>query len=253
MRYLLLPFLLFASMTALLQAEVAERTTVVRFLDSQEENGKACEEYHYLSAEQRLQLLKTDFYLGDILRDSLQLESTEPGQPVDANLSSCDSVDAKINALKYTEKVDYLNENIIAIETEQYLHDAGSEHGMLDSAYYLYDRKYGMEIAWESLFGKSRVFDRYVLDRVIKEIANPEYIDYIDSSEQLLNFRVPGYFTINDKGLFIQYGEYEIAPFTSGRPSITVPKAVLKKYMSAEMYHKCFAKKAYVVSSVSKG
>jgi len=253
MRHILLPFLVFVHLTALLYAERSGQETIVRFFDTHEKNGKVCEEYHYLSDEQRFGLLKNNFYLGDILRDSFRLNSIDPDYLVDTDIGHCDSIDAETNALKYTEKVQYLNDDIVTIETEQYIYGVGSTHGLLDSAYHIYDREYGMEIVWEALFGKSKVFDLYVLNRVIDELANEAYIDYFKNSEALLNFRVPGYFSINDKGLFIQYGEYEIAPYASGRPSLTVPKEVLKKYMSKEMYHKCFVKKKFMVDAHSAG
>jgi hypothetical protein len=100
-----------------------------------------------------------------------------------------------------------------------------------------------MEVNWKDLFGKNDAFELYVLKRVVDEIASKEFIEYFKTSEQLLNFKKPGYFAIIDEGLLIQYGKYEITPGASGLPSLIVPKVVLKQYMSREMYGKCFLTK----------
>jgi hypothetical protein len=145
-----------------------------------------------------------------------------------------------INEYTYREDLEYLGENIVTLEVFQYAYDAGAAHGNDHISHYVYDREYGMEINWKDLFGKNDAFERYVLNRVVKELASEEFITYFKTSELLLNFKKPGYFAITDEGLLIQYGKYEITPGASGHPSLVVPKKVLKQYMSREMYGKCF-------------
>ncbi len=135
----------------------------------------------------------------------------------------------------------------------QYEYGAGAAHGNSQISHYMYDRKYGMEFDWESLFGQDEVFDKYVFNRVVNEIADEDFITYVKSSNQLLNFRNSGYFAITNEGLLIQYGKYEITPGSSGLPSLVVPKEVLKEYMTKEAYEKCFIPQtnmAYILNAI---
>ena len=221
---------------------------ILRFIDTKEEYGKSCEEYSYISPGQRLKLLKqNNFMFGDILREALSLSGVDPDHLVETNLTECNIQDMHVSEYKYSETLEYLNENIVTIEVFQYSYGAGAAHGNGHISHYIYDREYGMELNWDDFFGKSEAFDRYVLNRVVKEIADEDFITYFKASTQLFNFRKEGYFAIIDKGLLIQYGKYEITPGSSGLPSIVVPKEVLKQYMTKEMYETCFGTKDQMI------
>ncbi len=216
---------------------------LLRVMDNKEKYGKSCEEYSFISPLQRLKLVKQNFLLGDILSDSLAIPSINPDQIIETDLTECNIQDVNISEFTYSEKLSYLNENIVTIEVFQYEYGAGTAHGNSHISHYMYDREYGMKIDWETLFGHDEAFDRYVLKRVIKEIADEDFITYFKISNQLLNFRNAGYFTITNEGLLIQYGKYEITPGSSGLPSIVVHKEVLKQYMNKNIYKKCFYSK----------
>jgi len=214
---------------------------LLRVIDIKEEYGQSCEEYSYIPPEERLNLIKKkNFMLGDILSESLSISNVDPEYIVDTNLTECKIEGIDVNEYTYREDLEYLGENIVTLEVFQYVYGAGAAHGNGHISHYVYDREYGMEVNWEDLFGKNDAFELYVLNRVVKELASEEFITYFKTSELLLNFMKPGYFAITDDGLLIQYGKYEITPGASGLPSLVVPKAVLKQYMSQEMYAKCF-------------
>jgi len=222
-------------------------------MDTKEEYGKSCEEYNYISPLQRLKLVKQNFLLGDILSDSLTVPSINQDQLVETDLTECNVQDIDVSEFTYREKLSYLNENIVTIEVFQYEYGAGAAHGNGHISHYMYDREYGMKLDWENLFGKNEAFDKYVLKRVLKEVADKDFITYFKASDQLFNFRNAGYFAITNEGLLIQYGKYEITPGSSGLPSIVVPKKVLRKYMTKEMYEKCFIPKnniEYVLNTI---
>ncbi len=224
---------------------------ILRFIDTKEKYGKSCEEYSYIPSEQRLNLLKHhSFLLGDILSDTLSISSVNPNTIVETNLTECNMQDMYIGEYKYREKLSYLSENIVTIEVVQYMYGAGAAHGNGHISRYIYDRQYGMKIDWGNLFGENEAFDKYVLKRVVKEIADEDFISYFKSSKQLFNFRNPGYFAIIDEGMLIQYGKYEITPGASGLPSIVVSKEILKQYMSKEMYEICFGTKDQMIREV---
>ncbi len=214
---------------------------LLRMIDTKEEYGKSCESYSYISPMERFKLIKKkNFMLGDMLAESLSISKVDPEYLVDTNLTECSIDGMDISEYTYREDLEYLNDNVVTLEVFQYDYGAGAVHGNGHISHYIYDREYGMEINWEDLFGDNEAFMLYVLKRVVKELASEEFISYFETKEKLLNFTQPGYFAITDKGLLIQYGKYEIAPGASGLPSLVVPKAVLKKYMSEAMYQKCF-------------
>ena len=217
---------------------------LLRFMDTKEKYGKSCEEYSYISSSQRLKLVKQNFLLGDILSDSLSIPIIDPDQLAVTNLTECNIQEIDVSEFTYREKLSYLNEDIVTIEVFQYEYGAGAAHGNRNMSHYTYNREYGMWIDWENLFGLNEAFDRYVLNRVLKEIADEDFITYFKVSDQLFNFRTSGYFSIINEGLLIQYGKYEITPGSSGLPSMVVPKEVLKQHMTTEMYEKCFTSKA---------
>jgi len=213
----------------------------LRFIDTKEEYGKSCESYSYITPLERLKFIKhPDFMLGDILSESLSISNVDTEYLMDTDLTECKTDGTDVSEYTYREDLEYLGENIVTLEVFQYAYDAGAAHGNGHISHYMYDREYGMEIIWEDLFGKNDAFKLYVLNRVVKELASEDFIDYFNTSELLLNFMKPGYFAITNEGLLIQYGKYEITPGASGLPSLVVPKEVLKQYMGREMYGKCF-------------
>ena len=222
---------------------------LLRFMNSGDEYGKSCEEYSYISSLQRLKLIKQNFLLGDILSDSLSLPSINPDELVATTLTECNTQDIDVSEFKYRENLSYLNNNIVTIEVFQYEYGAGAAHGNSNISHYTYSREYGMRLDWGNLFGQNEAFDRYVLNRVVKEIADEDFITYFKASDQLFNFRNAGYFAITNEGLLIQYGKYEITPGVSGLPSLVVSKEVLKQYMSQDMYEKCFSPKSLIIAN----
>ncbi len=224
--------------------------TFLRFTDNNEEYGKSCEEYTYIVPLQRLKLIThKNAYFADILSDVINIPIVAQDIIVKPfpYQKQCEIQGIDTSIYTYTENILYLNSEVLTIHVFQYSYGAGAAHGNGHASHYIYGREYGMSIAWEDLFEKDESFDRYVLDRVVKELASEEFITDFKSGDQLFNFRKSGYFGINSEGLVIQYGKYEITPGASGLPSLTVPKEVLKKYMHPKMYDKCFTRqKLYV-------
>lgn len=250
----------------------------LRFIDTKEEYGKLCEEYQYITPKERQKLLKNNnFLFGDMLNDSLPISKNKPNPTivkqrqgslnqnnsiftnllidtfslsvvnphniVETNLTNCDMQDVHISESLYKEKVIYLNENIVTIEVYQYKYGAGALHGNRSLTYSIYDREYGMKLDWDSLFGKYGEFDKYIIKRVIDEIASTSFISSFNAENALNNFRLPGHFAIIDEGLLIRYGKYEITPGSGGLPFLIIPREDLKQYMAPQMYKICFASK----------
>jgi hypothetical protein len=223
------------------KAQAVPTQKLLRFTDTKEKYGKSCEVYSYINPSQRLQLIRhREFMLGDILSDTLSIPPVDRSLLVETNLTNCDIEGMDTSEYIYNESLEYFSEHIATLKIYQYQYGAGTAHGDSHISRYVYDREYGMRLDWVDLFGATEAFDLYVLKRVVKEIADEDFISYFKTNEQLLNFRRPGYFAITDEGLLIQYGKYEITPGASGLPSITVPRKVLRQYMSQEKYQKYF-------------
>ncbi len=233
--------LILLTMGLLAESYTMKTQTVKRFTDTNEEYGKSCESYSYIPALERLSLIShTEFLLGDLLTDTLAIPAVDENRLQEYNKSICSKIQYNISKYEYTENLEYLSNDIVSIDIFQYKYGAGAAHGNGHNSHYLYERDYGMALQWENLFIKDDAFDRYIIKRVIKEIAEKEFIEYFKASEQILNYAHTGYFGLNKEGLIIQYGKYEIASGSAGLPSLIIPKDVLKKYMRPGMYKKCF-------------
>ena len=215
---------------------------LLRVIDTKEAYGKYCEFYRYIAPGERLKLIREkEFMLGDLLTESLHPEYIEPEYLLESNLTKCEIESTESNIYNYKEEIEYLGEHVVSIGIYEFSYGAGAAHGNSHISYYIYEREKGMKLRWEDLFAKNEAFNAYVLDRVRKELANERFISVFEAEKNLMNFKNSGYFAIDDEGLTIQFGKYEIAPGMDGTPYLTVPKEVLKKYMSKEMYVKCFS------------
>lgn len=223
---------------------------ISRYIDTKEPYGKSCEKYSFIPPIQRLKYIHhKDFLLGDLLSDTLTITPVEEAFIVKNYASACHDFNMDVSQYEYEEALEYLSDDIITIQVFQYQYGAGAAHGNDHTSHYIYDRDYGMALDWKSLFVKDSTFDHYIVNRVIKEIVEKEFIDYFKASDQIMNYTLPGYFSINREGLLIQYGKYEIASGAAGLPSIEVPKEVLKKYMKPGMYQKCFGNESNIIMS----
>ncbi len=261
----------------------------LRFIDTEEEFGKSCEEYYYITPTQRQKLLKkNNSMLGDILNDSLPISKTkqnpliikpkpnrnsyvsegkidymnslkdsfilskvDPDDIIETNLTNCDMQDTHyISTSLYKEKVIYLTENIITIKVYQYQHGVGAAHGNRNITYTVYNREYGMKLDWDSLFGKYGEFDKYIIQRVMNEIASVSFLNSFGTKKAVSNFRLRGRFAIIDEGLLIRYRKYEINAGAAGLPFIIITKEILKQYMTPKMYKMCFASKNTILREV---
>ena len=178
--------------------------------------------------------------LGDLLTESLHPEYIEPEYLLESNVTKCEIESTESNVYNYKEDIEYLGENIVTIGVYEFNYGAGAAHGNSHISYYVYEREKGMKLSWEDLFGKNENFNAYVLDRVTKELAGKQFISVFKAEKNLMNFKKTGYFAIDDGGLTIQFGKYEIAPGMDETPYLTIEKEVLKKYMGNDMYAKCF-------------
>ena len=213
-----------------------------------EEGYFSCRTTRTLETDSKLNLLhQPDLVMSDIIVDSVDAAKFfRENTPNDANGSGCPKYDRKMSTYSIDEKISYINDHIICVIRDTNTYAAGTAHGIESVEHFVYDRNNGMRLGWNDLF-KDESIDTYILKRVINELAAERYLDFIVKEHAvqidsvLMYFKKKGHFTVVPKGLKIQYNEYEIASYSAGQPSLTIPKEVLKKYMVPKMYAMCFS------------
>ena len=220
-----------------------------------------CNHIYAIDPMSKLNILhRSDFMMNDFITDSIQLPQLPNDNIVmESNLSLCRSYKEKMSVSNQTETIEFINDAIVSIESNNYFFGYGAAHGHNKVQHYVYERKYGMKLGWDDLF-KDKQIEKYILDRVVKELASKGYLELIskksysyirkfhklDPETALMNFKKSGYFSIVNEGLKIQYNAYEIAPYAAGAPSLIVPKKILKDFMSKKVYNMCFSNKSRV-------
>lgn len=150
----------------------------------------------------------------------------------------------------YEESVVYINPNVISLKYFGWEYKGGA-HGNGRNYYVNYDRKDGSLITWDTLFKNNKKFFKYVKKRVKNELMVPGFVPQKEQERVLKAFSQTGSFSIRHNGLYIEYGSYELAPYSAGYPSLTISKKVLKKYLSKKLYRGYFRNDGSVYLNVS--
>jgi len=146
---------------------------------------------------------------------------------INATPQNCQN--APRESASHDEDIYAINDNVVTLEISEYFYSGGA-HGYGTSNLINYDRSNGSTIRWKDLFPNSKDIDRYIQQRVKREITgnNSIYNKYIDEFKTVKNF------AIIPKGLLIRYQTDEIASHGEGKPKIFIPFSVLRKYMSLQ-------------------
>ncbi len=220
-----------------------------------------CHHIYTIDPMSKLKILhRSDFMMNNFMMDSMQLPQLSNDNIVmESNLSLCRGYEPNMSVYSKRENIEFINNDIVCIETNNYFYGAGAAHGHSRVEHFIYERKNGMKLGWDDLFKDKRI-EKYILDRVVNELASREYLKNIsknnysfirefygiDPKTVLMNFKESGYFTIVNEGLKVQYNAYDIAPYVAGQPSLIVPKKILKDYMSKKVYDMCFSNKSRI-------
>lgn len=135
-----------------------------------------------------------------------------------------------IMELQQSITVDYSNDKVITMRDESYQYMGGA-HGMpscISSTFLTAD---GTELTSEMLPG-IETMRPYIIQAMMKEykMSRSELQDMCFGSLEL----PMGSPSVTANGLRIQYQSYEIAPYSAGMPSCTIPVAEIKNILSAE-------------------
>ena len=121
----------------------------------------------------------------------------------------------------------------VVLNTSSYL---GGAHGSSAQQYYNFDLKQQKQIQLNDLLLPNQkkaleskaheVFKAWVMDTKLADNVN----DY----EQAWKFKLSDNFLLGKQGLILQYGEYEIGPYSAGLPRLVIPYDQLNGILKAD-------------------
>jgi len=205
-----------------------------------------CNTYTYLDNNSRIKLTN------DVLVSSGKNSTASAILKIvdEKNVITSNHCDAYKNRGIYQESVVYINQNVISFQYFAWEYTGGA-HGNGDNYYVNYDRNSGELITWKTLFKNNKKFKNYLQKRVKNELLVQGFISKEYEAKVIASFENVGYFSIRHNGLYIEYDSYELAPYSSGYPSLLVSKKVLKKYMSKKQYRDYFRNDGSVYLNLS--
>ncbi len=135
----------------------------------------------------------------------------------------------------YTEFITVYDKNNLLSITVDYYDYTGGAHGYTERVAYNYDLVSGEEIKLNDLFMDSYDFKTILDQEVQRQIKQDLEIYFGDdlSSYQGINEDQPYY--IEDDGLIVYFGLYEIAPYAAGIREFKVPFTLLEEGMQYQL------------------
>jgi len=196
---------------------------------------KMCNSYRYFDKEKFILLTKT--VLNQETKNityKLIFKGANSSNSVSAN--ECEEV--REQGI-YEQNIVYINQNVLSFQYFGWEYTGGA-HGNGGNYYINFNRNDGSVIRWSTLFKENKKFKAYLKNRVKNELLVEGYLNKKYEDDTLEAFTTNGYFSIRNDGLYIEYPSYELAPYSSGYPSLLVSKKTLKKYMKNSLYRKYF-------------
>lgn len=120
----------------------------------------------------------------------------------------------------------------VVINASHYL---GGAHGSSAQHYLNFDLAQQQMLSLEHILqtGKRKAFNDVVFQHYRQWVQQTQPDIAFDEYQKMWSFQIPENFFLSPQGLVIQYGEYEIAPYAMGLPSLTIPypdlQGILKK------------------------
>jgi hypothetical protein len=125
----------------------------------------------------------------------------------------------------------YVNKDLLAIIVETYMY-AGGAHGMSYLNCYNIDTKNNKVLELKDLFADGidykGVINQYIKNEIDSSLqkGEPVYFDGFTSIADNQNFYV------KNNSIVICFGEYEIAPYSSGKPEFALPVGLFEEYLN---------------------
>lgn len=121
------------------------------------------------------------------------------------------------------------NPNLLSFElnTSRYL---GGAHSFASQHYFNFDIKNRKQLTLDNILlpdQRQKLHDLAYI-QFKKWVIAKKLSDNLTDYEQAWNFKLSQNFYLGEKGLVLQYGEYEIAPYIAGMPTFVLPYSQLK-------------------------
>lgn len=131
--------------------------------------------------------------------------------------------------------VTYNKNNILSLYTINYQFTGGA-HGMTTLVPYNLNSKTGEKIKLNTLFKKDFDYKKYINDEVNKKISENPDIYFQDDENKFKSISDKQDFYINDNGIVINFGLYEIAPYSSGMQQVLIPKEEIVNKLNQKIW-----------------
>lgn len=136
-----------------------------------------------------------------------------------------------INFHKYELLIDYeihtINNELISATSLNYQYTGGA-HGMSVKVPYNFDLATGKRLSLNDLFKEGSNYTEVINKEVQKQIQENPDIFFPDEVELFSGIADDQSFYIKDGKLFIYFGQYDIAPYSSGIIEFEIPSSTLK-------------------------
>lgn len=121
----------------------------------------------------------------------------------------------------------------VVLNTSSYL---GGAHGSASQTYYNFDLKKQKQISLdEILLPKQKAQLNQLAHAQFKQwVLDSQLAENVEQYEQAWQFKLTENYFLGQKGLILQYGEYEIGPYVVGLPRLTIPYAQLSTVIKPE-------------------
>lgn len=117
--------------------------------------------------------------------------------------------------------IQFNGNGILSITVENYRYSGGA-HGLTDIIPYNFDLKTGQELALADLFPSGFDYPSIIDKQVRQEIATrPE--EFFEGSEGFQGIGDQRPYYIEPGNIVVYFGQYEIAPYSSGIPEFAIP------------------------------
>lgn len=131
----------------------------------------------------------------------------------------------------------YRNRHLSVIELNSGQYFTGAAHGMTATQFLNWDNDAGSVLGLRQVL-KPGGHDRYL--QALKKAherwldSRPEAQEDRQTWERLWPFQPSDNFAFTDQGLAVRYDSYEIAPYSSGQPELTIPYSELEDVLRPE-------------------
>ncbi|RKG36046.1 DUF3298 domain-containing protein [Acinetobacter guerrae] len=159
-------------------------------------------------------------------------EQQKMQQQVEPYVQSFVELDKELKALSANHQINIMikpsilksQEPIVTVvlNTSSYL---GGAHGSSAQQYYNFDLKQQKQVQLNDLLlpNQRKALEAKAHEAFKAWVMDSKLADNVNDYEQAWKFKLSDNFLLGEQGLILQYGEYEIGPYSTGLPRLVIP------------------------------